>query len=342
MPVEIRNHTPFPNLGFESRGHGGEVFHILVVKGTFRLESSPVLKPIPDQRPLIMSDEYHSDPTCSSVRFECDINPFKPATDIHLTGTARSHEGKPRQAWEVALRVGTVAKQLRVTGPRHWEHSPLGGWILSKPEPAKEVPIRYELAFGGLYGEGKSAKVCEENPVGRGFLGGKSPPKDAPIPAPQIESPDHPVDKLDRVTRPEGFGPIARSWQPRLRKAGTFDDAWLRSRWPDIPDNFDFAHYNSAHPDLIAPGYLKGDEPVELHGFHTDGPVKTALPNFTVFCLVRLLDGVIAPAPMHLDTIVFDVDAHLAYLTWRCRIPAKLGVRVLESRMILPKGDSHG
>src|SRR4051812_3049633 len=105
MPVEIRNYTPFPSLGFESRGHRGEVFHVLVVKGTFALTGGAQLKPISDQRPLVMSDQYYGDPMSSSVRYECDVNPFKPASDIHLVGTARSFEGKPCQEWEVQLSV---------------------------------------------------------------------------------------------------------------------------------------------------------------------------------------------------------------------------------------------
>lgn len=341
MPLETRNYTPFPALGFESRGHRGEVFHVFVVKGSFRLQSVPLLKPIPEQVPLVMADEYHGDPTCSSVRFECDINPFKPATDIHLVGSARAPGRQPRRRWTVRLKVGQIEKTLQVTGPRYWTRGFLGA-SLTEPELCTEVALRYELAYGGVYGEGKDAQACEQNPVGRGHTGGKRPTKNDDIPAPQIEAADDLIDGLGKRHKPEGFGPIARSWQPRLRKAGTFDDQWLKTRWPDVPDDFDFAHYNSAHPDLIAPGYLNGDELVELQGMDPDGIMRTALPGYTVFCLVRLMDGTIAPAPMNLDTVVFDVDKWLAFLTWRCRLPARLEVRVMEARMILPKEDHRG
>ncbi|MCP5528186.1 MAG: DUF2169 domain-containing protein [Verrucomicrobiales bacterium] len=342
MPVETRNYTPFPTLGFESRGHGGEVYHVFVLKGTFRLANSPRLKPIPEQSPLVMADEYYGDPTSSSVRLECDINPFKPATDIHLIGCARSPRSQPSQQWTVRLKVGQIEKALRVTGPRHWKHGTLGRWMLTAPEPCIEVPLRYELAYGGVFGEGKEAQVCEQNPVGRGHTGGKRLSGLNDIPAPQIEAADDPIDGVGKPHQPQGFGPIARSWQPRLRKAGTFDDHWLGTRWPDIPDDFNFAHYNSAHPDLIAPDFLKGDESVELEGVHPNGIIRTALPRYTVFCLVRLINGAIAPAPMNLDTAVFDVDNWLAFLVWRCRLPVRLDVRVMEARLILPKEDRHG
>ena len=62
------------------------------------------------------------------------------------------------------------------------------GWELSEPEPATEVPQRYELAFGGTIqtgvdDDGNPRWECEpRNPVGRGLIATRrSAPSSRPI-----------------------------------------------------------------------------------------------------------------------------------------------------------------
>lgn len=341
MNIETRNHTPFPALAFESRGHRGEPFHIQIVKATFHLQSGDYLRLVQEQPPLCMADEYYGEPGQSSVACESDLAPFKPTTDITLTGNARSD--RPRSAWITQLKVGNIQKTLRVTGPRQFYHLHFGGWGLSDPVPTDNVPLRYELAYGGWAGPKEKADVCKQNPIGRCHFGRYRPQTKDDLPAPQIESPEAPVITLGDAVAPEGYGPTGRAWSPRIEKAGVFDDEWLSTRWPDIPDNFDFAHYNAAHPSLIAPAYLKGDEPISLDGFYPGEPLQTRLPNYFVFSRVRLQDGRIVVAPMYLDTLHFDTEKNTASLTWRSRIPARVNARVLETCLRTDKkGGSNG
>jgi hypothetical protein len=44
--------------------------------------------------------------------------------------------------------------------------------------------------------------------------------------------------------------------------------------------------YNAAHPDLIAPGYLTGDESVELVNLSPEGRVQFKLPGVGIRCAV--------------------------------------------------------
>src|SRR5262249_40052224 len=153
-------------------------------------------------------------------------------------------------------------KSLRVTGPRAWVRKG-GDWQLEDPEPVAEVPLRYEHAFGGIWKSNWGEEhIFHENPVGTGFIEGDVPGDVDRWPAPQIESPDDPVGELGKRYKPEGLGPIARSWQPRLGRAGMFDAEWQRTRWPELPLDFEFSFYNAAHPDLICSVFLRGDEEV--------------------------------------------------------------------------------
>lgn len=338
----VRNLTPFPKLAFESWGHGDEKWHTVVAKGTFRIVRDGAARGMPEQRPLTLASEYWGDPVRSSMRWDNDLAPYKPATDVHVVGHARAPGAGPLSRWAVAVRVGEVAKRAVVTGPRRWRRRAGVLWELEEPGVAYEVPLRYELAWGGEAKSGKKARVCERNPVGVGFRGGIAIGDEPWLPAPQFEELGRPVGAVDGELDPVGFGPCAPAWLPRRARAGTFDDAWMRERWPRVPDDFDFAFYNSAPPDLVAKGWLRGDEKVELEGFHHDGPVRTALPGFTPFLLLRLADGPMLPHPMRLDTVVVDVDADQLLLTWRAKVPLEPKVRVIEIRSLVPAEARRG
>lgn len=96
---------------------------------------------------------------------------------------------------------------------------------VSLPEPARRVPIRYELAYGG--------PDYPYNPVGRGHLA-ESPSTAWALDLPCIEAfptaPENGSDADDRSVA--GFGPIAGGWEPRVSKIGTRDAKWQADRAP--------------------------------------------------------------------------------------------------------------
>ncbi len=325
--MRLINHTPCPALAFEGRSVGDEPFHVLVLRGTWALPREGRAKMSPEQLPLVMADRFYGEPGASSPREESDLAPFKPRCDLVVIGDARSPGGAPTPSWTAGVRVGDHTAAVRVTGPRAWERA--AGWRLSAPAPSVTVPMRYELAFGGGEGDAK----CARNPVGVGHLGGRSLDGRDRVQAPQIESLDEPVIELGREYAPRGLGVIGRAWQPRLARAGTYDDAWLSNTWPALPPDFDFNYWNGAHPDLTASPWLRGDEAVELHGMHHDGPRRFELPDVYVYALVHHEDAPAAPLPMKLDTLVLDAERDLVSLVWRLALPVEPAVREVEARM---------
>ncbi|MDI1430153.1 DUF2169 family type VI secretion system accessory protein [Polyangium sorediatum] len=338
----LRNYTPFPPLYFEARDVSGRDFGVLVLRGTFDMIPGAALRPNPKQRPIVEADVWHGEPNASSVHLESDLAPFKPRTDVMVNAVAHAPGGRPLPEWRARVEVGDIRKELRVTGPRSWVREG-GEWRLRDPEPVAEVPIRYEHAFGGIWkGSWGEQQIFEENPMGVGFVGGEVPWGVDEVPAPQIESPEEPVVELGKPYRPEGFGPLARSWQPRLKRAGTFDAEWQRSRWPALPLDFEFSFYNASHPDLVAPGFLSGDEEVRLEGLSPEGAFSVFLPGYKLAILLRYKDGSMAAAPVFLDTVHVDVPAGQAHLVWRAPIPKGKTIRVLEPRMTIPGGGARG
>jgi hypothetical protein len=332
----IRNYTPFSPLYFESRDVQGRDFGVFVLRGTFDIIPGQALRPCPKQEPIVDADQYFGEVGKSSLRVESDLAPFKPKTDIHVLVTAKAPGGRPLPDWLVRVKVGAVEKTLRVTGPRKWVKEG-GTYRLTDPEPVLEVPIRYEHAFGGIWKDNwGNEKVFEENPVGVGFVGDEVPSYPDEIPAPQIEDPEDPIGEIGRIHKPQGLGPIARSWQPRRGLAGTFDDAWLKGRWPELPYDFDFRFYGNAHPGLTCSGFLRGNEEITMEGMGDDSDGRAYLPSYTLALLLRRKEGSLAVAPVLMDTLTVDLEARRVYLTWRGTFSVQKRLRVLEARMRLP------
>ena len=119
------------------------------------------------------------------------------------------------------------------------------------------------------------------------------------------------------------FGPVGRTWRPRLRLAGTYDKKWLKTRAPLLPEDFDEAYYNCAPVDQQIDGYLRGDEEVRVQNMHSEhSDLRFRLPGIRVRALLdrTALDGSgFEEIPMNLDTLWVDMEARQFVLVWRGR-----------------------
>jgi hypothetical protein len=142
----------------------------------------------------------------------------------------------------------------------------------------------------------------------------------------------------DRV-EPRAFGPIGRTWQPRLARAGTYDNDWLCERAPLPPADFSDRYYNAAPDDQQVEGYLRGDEEVRLTNLHpTHSYLTFFLPGLRLRAIVASagsedgdLSGMsLREVNVNLDTLWVDADALQLALVWRARIDPRPGdTRVL-------------
>jgi hypothetical protein len=283
--LQVANHTPFTAaLAVFADAHGVETAYA-VVKATFALGTeAPALAPA--QLPLLAADVFWGDPLTSSLRAPGEFTLCKPATDVLLVGRAVAQTPLTRVA-DVSLRVGPLAKTLRVFGERRWEGS--GSRLQpSPPLPWDRVPLRWELAFGGIEpGEGAERDHEPRNPIGRGIVG-RDLARLKGTPLPQIEDPAALIRAPEDRPAPAGFAPIAPTWMPRRQHAGTFDAAWQRERAPYLPLDFDARYFHTAPAGLIAPGFLQGGEPVELAGFTLGGPAALHAAGRDAGAAVRL------------------------------------------------------
>ncbi|HVY49446.1 MAG TPA: DUF2169 domain-containing protein, partial [Minicystis sp.] len=225
---------------------------------------------------------------------------------------------------EVAVRVGAWRKRLVAFGDRRWRRG-LAGWTLTSPEPFTSLPLVYERAFGGAVESGGRRDACEANPIGVGF--GRTDRDADGAPAPNLEDPDHPMQSPADRPRPMAFGPVPRAWPERLRRAGTFDERWRRTRRPLVPDDFDDLFHQSAPADQWA--RLEGGEPVELAGVSARGVLSFELPRVDVSMRSRVAGREVEHAPS-LHVVRFEPDAHRVTLLYQSALPCHRDVHALE------------
>jgi hypothetical protein len=315
--LQVVNHTPFSaSLSVFPDPVGIETAYA-VVKATFAIGADGPELATP-QLPLLAADVYWGDPTQTSLRAAGEFALLKTATDVLLVGRAIAPVSDTRVA-DVTLRVGPVQRTVRVFGDRHWEKSG-GGGRPGAPEAWERMPLRWELAFGGIAPQAGEAVPEHEprNPVGRGIVGADGAPADGQ-PLPNLEDPNALLaEPKDRPT-PACFAPIAPTWLPRRTHAGTYDDAWVRGRAPYLPLDFDARFFQVAPPELIAPGFLQGGEPVLLSGFSKGAPIRFELPR----CGLEVefdFDGAPVPQVPQLETLLFEPDAGRFQMLWRAAL----------------------
>jgi len=207
--MNVTNETQFSPFIFEAYGQRDELLNVVFCRGTFDLQADGKLSIAAEQQPVVLADQYRTEPLVSSVQVDTDLVPHKFATDITLNAIAHAPHGKPATTWPVGVRVGKLSHYLRVTGPHRWEYSLLSGWQLSRPEPTLSVPIQYEYAFGGCYQKADKEPqeiVFEQNPVGRGFAHPRYADRQQPIAAPQIELANQPITQFGKAYEPAGLG----------------------------------------------------------------------------------------------------------------------------------------
>jgi hypothetical protein len=339
--LQLQNPTGLAASVFLSPDPDGVDTLYAVVKGTFALDApldaAGEPPPAAEQVPVTASPEHWGDPATSSFKAASDIYLLKPATDVLLVGHAHAPNGRPTTWMDVGLAVGPIRKAVRVFGDRVWLHDVV--WAPSAPAPFTKMPLVWERAFGGR--EEVDGVPYEEprNPVGAGFRSAQGPGPQPGMPLPNLEDPTDPVTSWKAGT-PACFAPICAHWVPRRQWAGTYDERWVKERAPYLPTDFDPRFFQLAPPDQIAPGYLAGGEPVELHGISPWGPVRFALPRVAVD-VTFVVDGAEQPRPTVMDTVIIDADTARLMLVWRAALPCdkqalKVSVIRVAARRLAP------
>jgi len=302
---------------------------VVAVKATFDLHPDGSTEPSPQQQEPLLAPEFRGEPADSSLIYEADLIYGKQRTDVLINGHAYARNGEPVSQLLVTLKIGSLEKTLQVTGDRMWERGILGP-SLGPPQPFAKMAITYERAFGGYDKRPENPmdhRLEPRNPVGTGFtvrrehLVGQRAPN---------------VELVGDSSVPAGFGAIASFWEPRLKYAGTYDDDWLRSRMPLLPQDFDERYFQCAPEDQQAAGFLRGGEAVELTNLTPSGRLAFALPRLYPAFATRFGREVVEHDGV-LHTVVIEPDFARVILVYQTRLPCHHRVDQLDVTIVREK-----
>lgn len=326
---QVDNHTPFAAERGWVRDRDGAEIWLVAVKATFDIKPDGSTEVSKDQPPVLRVPEYFGEPGKSSIKYETDLILTKTTTDVLLIGHAYAPNGSPVTELDVGFRVGSIKKILRISGDRTWG---------TKPNPFVKMPLVYERAFGGVdHASDHPERDWDwRNPVGTGFAIEKSHLEE--IAMPNIEYPDQQFRSWDDRPEPAGFGPIASHWQSRASFAGTYDDKWLKTRQPLLPEDFDERFFQCAPADQQAPQFLRGGEPVVILNLSSGGELRFFLPRLYFGFETRFYDG---SNEIHksrkLHTVILEPDFPRVSLVWHTALPCHFKMHKLERTTVILK-----
>lgn len=329
--LQLVNETPFKATMAVFPDRAGIDTLYVVVKATVSLQ--PHLALAEEQMPIILADDYHGDPADSSLKAVSDLHIGKPGTDVLITGHARAPS--PVTEMEVAVTIAERQKRLRVVGDRVWR----GDGTASDPEPFTEMPLIWERAYGGTHAAGEKVLAEELNPVGRGFLGERKPSELEGTPAPNLLDPEAPLEKLGDASVPACFAPSAPAWLPRRQFAGTYDDAWQKTRAPYLPDDFDPRFLQCATETLRFDHFLQGSELVRVSGMSLSAPIEFSVPAVRPQIEVIVAGSAVSPRA-ELETLWIEPDDNRAALVWRANV--QVDRKVLRIEQVAVRLPSRG
>jgi len=324
--MRIKNARLFPTALAFGKTAEGAPFLSVIIKGTFEIPTGGgIARAAPEQLPIFTADEpYDPKQPGGALKFESDLVPFKPRTDVVLVGHAYALHGRPAKVVDVEIEVGALKKKLRVFGDRAWsfpsEQADAIPYIAGPAEFVK-MPLTYDRAFGGV---DKAAGIvgnrkpwCERNYLGKGFCGSRTVASINGTPLPNIEDPDDLIRTWDSNPRPAGCGFFPRNSRPRVEWFGTYDERWKAERKPEMPLDWRFDSCNGADLSLQGSPYLIGHERVGLTNVTGGrGRVDFGLPGIKP-TLVATQEGSTRAVDAQLDTALFLPDESLFCLVWR-------------------------
>ncbi len=321
--LQLANHTGLPAMILALPDPDGvDALHVMV-KATFALtDAAPFAE---EQRPIAMADEWVGEGESAWLLRPSELHPAKPATDVMLEGVATAPHGRAVRELDVAVVVGPLRRALRVIGDRRY--TGLDAPWCTDPDAFTRMPLTPERAFGGRFAP--SGLVETRNPVGVGLAPADLRDRRAlrGLALPNVEDPAARMRAPGDRPEPALVTPVASSWWPRAPLAGTYDDAWDRTRAPFLPEDFDPRFLQVASERMRVAPHLRGGEPIELHNLCDEPLVRSRVPavDLRVSAVFRGAERWLAP---RIESLHLFSSEGVATVLWRATL--RCGHRLLD------------
>lgn len=181
----------------------------VLVKKTYSISNKGACIFAADKLSLQQDCVYYAD-NDKLLQHDSDLYPLKNFTDVIIKGTARNKQSVGK--FLVQAQVGRYLTEIMVVGNRKAYLSHSNKIEFTAPEIIKEVPLRYDYAYGGVDVEAekkiilpdpeivkqlppgldllaKSLFRYQRNPAGKGFIVQKNPASFENLELPNLEDP---------------------------------------------------------------------------------------------------------------------------------------------------------
>jgi len=248
----------------------------------------------------------------------CDEALPKLSTEYLVIGEAQTPDEKSLPSILCRVNLAGKRKALRIIGERFW----VGGLAgISSPLPFNKLPLSWSKSFGGsefklnTYGRGIDSEDAS-------ILG----LDEKIIALPNIEPDGKIITGKGQRPDPVNFCAIPQDSPTRSQFLGTYDENWLKTRFPGFPDDFSMKAFYSASKDQRFDHFLVGGEDYELENLNHDKPLITGnLPRYRVRIflvkkgieLVDLTSDDLLEVDNHIDTVTFYPNSNMGMLTYR-------------------------
>lgn len=321
--LQLKNTTPFSCVHIVSTDADGRDVLLVAIKATFSILPKVVIAD--EQVAVTLADEYHADPATSSLHYPSDIMLPRPGSDIVFVGSAYAPEQKPVPALIAQLICGGAQKAMQVIGGRVWS-----GGAPSNPLPFSVVPVTYENAFGGWHHFAPDKPIAADscvsvpgNPVGKGFAGKRKSRELDGQALPNIEDPRQLLRSLGDCPMPVGVGAIASAWEARRVYAGTYDEAWVDTRSPALPVDFNPLFFQTGASGLSFPQRkIQAGEPIRLLNLAPEPDVSFTVPDCPLDLSITFM-GRRQKLPADIEALTIEPDQNRFTLLWKAVFPCE-------------------
>jgi len=207
---------------------------------------------------------------------------------------------------DFGIRVAGLVKKGRAFGRRLVEEG-----SFRTRDPVEPVAIIPENAYGGF--------DYLENPLG---MGHPSSAQNGLVELPKIELLSQPWNPEASANHPAIFGQLDIMHPHRQKLTGTYGDDWLKTDYPGMPKDADWAVFNTAMPDQQLQASFKGDESFDLINLSSNFPhISNRLPGVGARVLVKFKkeENQLRDLSTTLRSLVFLPEAGSLIMIWQAQ-----------------------
>ncbi|MFD1881575.1 DUF2169 family type VI secretion system accessory protein [Paracoccus pacificus] len=332
---DLTNDTPFAaTAGFARDARGAEVRCSAVV-AVFEPVDQHTCRQLEAGDPRLVPIFGGKD--AAALLHDADLVPFRPNTDIIITGDAVAPGGRKAPWIDIGLDIGKLSRRLQAR-PAAVLRRGRWGWKVEPEETGIDrLAIGWDVALGGRdpFAPDQDDALCPDNPVGKGWSLNLSRARSGDsIAMPQLIRAGEDIQPDKPMPTPAGTGLVHPAWPVRGRHAGTFDAAWQRNVAPLLPADFDPAFHQAAPADQVYPGIMAGGERVTITGMHEEGAWSFRLPQVVMAQTCRI-GGATDTARMRLISVQIDAAQRRVRMVWNAATPCTGRDHLLERTALL-------